>query len=312
MYEFLYEILKDLEIKYSFKSTYVLDVEYRNKNYQGLKEILSKRGFKIDDSFKDLYIISLLDRKYATAKEASMFAELEQLGDAIYELAVDNILFYDKQMRFNLNHQSREELVKADAQLIVSKKIGLDKLYISKFTNMINTKYDQSEFMEQSVTGGFSHHYLADSLEMVIGSIGKEFGIQKALDFATDIILEANPDLEKPEIFKNFDYIKINAMKSNFEEDYLEKIYPPLFCKDLYELEYYEDYNTLSFAIIKILKIVILGNDTIEKRKDIANTLNYLSNDDKLEYQCVASYLYYGIEETIEKFRTIVESSYRK
>ena len=38
-------------------------------------------------------------------------------------------------------------------------------------------------------------NYIADSLEMVIGVIGKEFGIQKALDFTTRIIVESNKDL---------------------------------------------------------------------------------------------------------------------
>ena len=91
IYEYLYEVLKVIEKNTKLKSSYVLNTQLRDTNYSLLKEILLKYNLSVDDKYKHLYINALLDRKYATAEEASRFAELEQFGDAIYELAVDNI-----------------------------------------------------------------------------------------------------------------------------------------------------------------------------------------------------------------------------
>ena len=313
IYEYLYEILKLIESKNNFKSTFVLDTKLRESKLQILKDVLSKYDINVDDNYKDLYVISLLDRKYASVDEAAKFAELEQFGDAIYDLAVDNILFYDPENKKDLGHETREELVNAEAQIKVSKHIGIDKAYISKFNDAINRKYDNYEAFENGINDSRDGHYLADSLEMVIGVIAKQYNVQKALDFATAIIIEANPELTKPVTFGNFDPIYLYN-ESKADKDYLNKIYPSPFS---YEHEYYSEYMNISYALSKILKIAIIGNETVEKRKLIANNLNKvlpIDTYDRYEgyYQYVVTYLYYGIEETIKRYRTIVESSYRE
>ncbi len=310
LYEYLYEVLKVIEQKNNLKSAYVLDTKLRDDNYLLLKDILAKRDIIIDDKYKALYVTALLDRKYATAEEASMFAELEQFGDAIYELAVDNIIFFDPSKSNTLNHQERENYVKAEGQMVISKKIGLDKAYISKLNNSINKKFELNEGIEFGFWHAPDGYYLADSLEMIIGAIAKEFNVQVALDFATNVILEAYPDLHKPVIFKNFD-IQYLYNESKADRDYLNKIYPGPF---LSENDYYSEYLQLSYALNKILKIAILGNDTIEKRKFITNSLDELIPSNKYDgyYQVVVSYLYYGIEETINKYRCFVESNYKQ
>ena len=310
LYEYLYEVLKVIEQKNNLKSSYVLDTKLRDENYLLLKDILANRDIIIDDSYKALYVTALLDRKYATAEEASMFAELEQFGDAIYELAVDNIIFYDPSETNKLEHQERENYVKAEGQMVISKTIGLDKAYISKLNNSINKKFEQYEAIEYGLFHRPEGHYLADSLEMVIGAIAKEFNVQVALDFATNVILESYPNLHRPVIFKNFD-IQYLYNESKADRDYLNKIYPSPF---LSENDYYSEYLQLSYALNKILKIAILGNDTVEKRKSIANSLNELIPSDRYDgyYQVVVSYLYYGIEETINKYRSFVESNYKQ
>ena len=80
------------------------------------------------------------------------------------------------------------------------------------------------------------------------------------------------------------------------------------------EHEYYSEYISISYALSKLLKIAIIGNDTVEKRKLIANNLNKVLPEDRYDgyYQYVVTYLYYGIEETIKRYQTIVESSYRE
>lgn len=308
IYEYIYEILRMIEETNHIKSSYIIDTTFRDENYKLLKNILAKYDLNIDDKFKPEYIIALLDRKYATVEEASKFAELEQFGDAIYELAVDNIIFYDPDNKMDLDHSNREEYVKADAQVKVSKHIGLDKAYISKFNDSLNKKYAFGEVYDSGLNHTYEGHYLADSLEMVIGVIAKEFGVQRALDFATRIIVEANEELTMPVIFGSFDPVYLYN-ESNAELDYLNKIYPAPFSNASYN----SDYFNIRLTLNKLLKITILGNDTIEKRKLISNSFDELISDRSFdEYQEVIHYLYYGIEKTIEKYEAIVKSSYSK
>ena len=308
IYEYLFEILRVLEEHKKIHNSFVVDTSLRDNSYSKLKEVLAKRNVNISDDYKDLYIISLLDRKYATAEEASKFAEFEQFGDAIYELAVDNILFFNPNNTTSLDHQAREELVKADAQVLVSKKIGLDKAYISKLSEGVNRKYDGYEAIYAGLDNSFNGHFLADSLEMVIGVIAKEFDIRKALEFTYSIILETNSNLSYPKMFENFDPIYLYN-ESNIDRDYLNKIYPGPFSDDS---DYYSEYRNISYALNKLLKIAIIGNDTVEKRKMIAFNSNKLLPNETIYdyYQIVITYLYFGLEETIKKYTAILESSY--
>ena len=308
IHEYLYGMLKGIDNKYNFKSSFVMDTKFRDEKYLILKDILSKHDVIIDDSFKQLYIIALLDRKYATAAEAKMFAELEQFGDSIYELAVDNIVFYNPNNGTELNHQTREIHVNAGGQLHVAQYIGLENAYISKLSSELNLKYYHLEGHESGLPyNALNGNYLADSLEMVIGVVAKEFGIQKALDFATKIITEAN-GLSKPVIEKFDTYYLYN--ESKLDKEYFRKIFPSPFYEDD---DNYAQYMALSYALNKILKIAIIGNDTIEKRRKISYSLNSLmpGYDKYSPYQVVVSYLYYGIEETITKYIKIVESNYK-
>ena len=314
VYEYLYPMLKMIDSKYHITCKNVTENSLREPKYQLLKDILAKRNINIDDSYKNLYIIALLDRKYATFDEAAMFAELEQYGDAIYELAVDNILFYDPEFKTALDHQEREKYVNAKSQIVVSQKLGLDKAYISKLHDTFNNKYDDYdyEYYETGLSGQNEGNYIADSLEMIIAVIAKEFGIQKALDFTTSIIIEANPDLKQPVIYKNFDYVEFyNNQK--YDNEYLDKIYPRFFNNESY---YDNEYRTLSDALYKILKIRIIGNDTKEKRRYVAdyNSLLPHKNVNCYEewYQFAVCYLHYGIEETIKKYTDTIKSHYNK
>lgn len=308
LYEYLYSMLRMMDIKYNLKSSFVYDTKLREEKYSLLKNILAKYGYKIDDKYKQEYIIALLDRKYATIEETSKFPELEQYGDAIYDLAVDNIIFYDPEYKMSLNHQEREKYVKADAQVKVSKNIGLDKTYISSLTDSINNKLSYEESVEFRLSPIREGHFLADSLEMILAVMAKQFGLEETLKFAAKIIVEANPELTMPVIYENFDYIKMFNDQS-YDRDYLNKIYPGPFSDD----EYHHEYNTLSYSISKVLRIRIIGNETKEKRQIIADTFsiqNKKTNQIYDSYQFVYWYLHYGIEETIKKFKDVVESSY--
>ena len=310
IFEYLFGMLSMIDEKYGTKCTYGFDQTLRDNGYEGLKKLLSKYDISVDDEYKDNYVIALLDRKCATLVEAMKFAELEQLGDAIYELAVDNIIFYHPDSDINLDYPIVEKYIKATAQVDVAKKIGLDKLYISKLRAKLNTKYIYNEGYEIGPISNEEEKFIADSLEMVIGAIAKEFTVQKALDFATIVILEANEELEKPE-FENFDIESL--YKSNHDKDYFKKIFPSLFSND--DSDYWNEYHLIWRAVNKILRIIILGNDTIEKRNMIAHDLHVdlIPRNNRIDWQVIlAYYLSYGIEDTIKKCKIIVESSYNQ
>lgn len=311
IYEHFYQEFKMIDYKFKYECSFVHDIVLRNENYLKLKSILTRYGFNISDSFKDLYIIALLDRKYATIDEANMFAELEQFGDAIYELAVDNIIFYDPDEKIELNHFEREKYVNADNQVKVSQHIGLDKAYISRLNDALNNKLDNYELSEAGLNSRNGGHYLADSLEMIIAVIAKEFGLQKSLEFATKIIVEANDELTMPVIYENFDFINM-INDSNIDRSYLDKIYPGPFSFDY--SEYRWQYHVIENSLIKLLKITIIGNETKEKRQFITKTPNFVQNKktDKVYsgYQFVYVYLTKGLEQTIKQFTDIVKSSY--
>lgn len=313
LYELFFNIFEMIETKFGIQCSYTINHELRNQNYELLKNILKKYGFDLNDSYKKEYITALLDRKYASFEEVDLFPQLEQFGDAIYELAVDNIFFYNPNTV--LNHESRESLVKAEAQNKVSKKIGLNNLYISNLHNSLNSKYLDYEMNTMGLENQLHGNYIADLLEMIIGVLAREFGVQRALDFTTKIILETNPDLETPKILK-FDIVDLfntlneKEYSETFEDvDYLNKIYPGPFCMgdNGYDGNYRE-YDILRQALKKILSICIIGNDTKEKRIAISNEHKLLNLS--REFQFVASYLYYGIETTIEKYRPLIKSDF--
>ncbi|MDE6656439.1 MAG: hypothetical protein K2J85_05550, partial [Anaeroplasmataceae bacterium] len=127
LYEVFFDIFQMIESKFGIPCSYTINHELGDKNYILLKKILRNYGFELSDTYKHEYITALLDRKYASFDEVELFPQLEQYGDAIYELAVDNIFFYNPET--TLNHQNRESLVKAKSQIKISKILGLNKLY---------------------------------------------------------------------------------------------------------------------------------------------------------------------------------------
>lgn len=312
LFEYLFDMLSMIDEKYGTKCIYGFDQSLRDNSYEGLKNLLHRYNIIINDDYRENYVIALLDRKCASIMEASKFAELEQLGDAIYELAIYNIIFYHPNSDIKLDHSNVDKYVKATSQVDVAKTIGIDKLYISKLHSKLNTKFIFDEGYEINSIGNGDEKYIADSLEMVIGAVAKEFTVQKALDFATEIILETNKELRRPEFVENFD---IEALfKSNYDKDYLAKIYPSLFSND--DSEYLYEYHMLWRSINKIARIMVLGNDTKEKRTMIAHSLSedIIPKNNKVDWTTlVANYLYFGIDITIEKCKAIIiESNYSK
>ena len=82
----------------------------------------------------------------------------------------------------------------------------------------------------------------------------------------------------------------------------------------LEESDYYGEYLIIGEALCKLLKICIIGNDTVEKRNLIAMSNGSIKtgNINYGIYQIVCMYLEQGIEQTIKNHKAIVESNYRE
>lgn len=310
LYEILYDTLNMINKKYNYKCSFIYNYDMRNKKYNELKEILNSYGFKINDCNKFNYIVALLDRKTATEEESKHFSELEELGDAVYELAVKNILFYHKDVDDELKYINNnfDNLVSAKNQIKVAEKIGIDKLYISSIYQIgIHMKYDVND---DDFFIHINSNYIADSLEMIIGAILKEFGVQRALDFATKIIVEANDDYNLPEIIE---YNEELIYKGEYDYWYYRRIFPSPLDRNN---DYYDEavYKSLEKSLIKLIKLVVIGNETIKKR---VQTLSYDSSDllqsmHVSGYTLTCYYLHYKIEKTIDFYKDMIIESYNK
>lgn len=309
LYEVLYDTLNVINDEFKLRCSYLHNDDVRDSKYNALKDILAKYNVNINEEHKHNYIVALLDRKTASMDEISMFSELEEIGDAIYELAIVNILFYQNDDATHLNYDELNNLKCAKSQIEVSKFIGLDNLYISSFNCInFNNKYDSNDLVHFRKDNGhidynlsLEHNYIADSLEMIIGAIYKDLGINKALEFATNIILDANP------IYKNYEVKEYNedeVIMSN-DIDYYERLFPSYTNIDSY---YNKEYHHIQHALEKVFKVIVIGNETIEKR----NKNRFISLDDMVKnisfgpYKVVCYYLRYKIIKTLDYFKDII------
>lgn len=207
LFEIFYDLFKAAEKIFGLKTAFQKDNGGREKAYAELKKTLQKYGLAISDSFKNDYITSLLDRKVAVIEEIERFPALEQLGDAVYGFAVAEMMFYqptdyEKEGIFN----DYDNYIWAETQVEIARTLGLDKLYISPLT--LSYKYsgadidpDDEPFLFDYPRGEreVKFKFLADSLEMVIGTICKDCGYQAAIEFSKRIVREQFPGVFKKE-----------------------------------------------------------------------------------------------------------------
>ena len=311
LYEVLYDVLGILNDKYDFKCDYIYNTSIRDKKYDELKEKLKEFDLNISDDYKENYIVSLLDRKTATMKEIGMFSELEEIGDAIYELAVNNILFYQDDESI-IKNEDVKNFIEAQKQIEISEYFGFDKLYISSFASInLNNKFDDSDTvhfsedgieMDRNLLG--SHNYIADSLEMIIGSVYKEFGAQKALDFAVSLIIKSHSKYHMP-IIKEYNE---EDLIMNMADYNISKYFPSFSGVEKSDYYYYGLMN-MEHALEKIFKVCVIGNETIEKRSSnrLVSFYEILNGFPEAGYRATCYYLRYGIEKTIKFYKKILK-----
>lgn len=259
------DLIKAIERRIGICTVHQLDTSTREKHFEELKRILGTYGINASEEHKNDYIISLLDRDTALIEEAEAFPVLEQIGDAIYGLAVAELLFYDPDTE-NMAEKF-EHFTRAEAQVLISKNQGFDKLYLqiglpAKYVEFDTLFYDMETFDEEKLQELNGEKYLADSLEMIIGSVYRDLGIEQAIDFSKQLLLKTFPTQLRKEVRPTEE----NKHNRDIDMDYWSRILPSPCSVMTGEL------RTLWNALDKVILIASLGTDDKDKRRYITNS----------------------------------------
>lgn len=309
------DVIKLVEEQLGICTAHQLDMSARNKHYDRLKTMLKGLGIEPDDRYKDDYIISLLDRDTAQRSEAEKFPELEQLGDAVYGLAVAELLFYNPKtvLKWNTEKEMQalfEDYIRAEAQVAIAKKLGIDQLFLhvglpAKYIEFDSLFFDYETSDEERLQVLQQEKYLADSLEMIIGTVCKDKGIRVALDFAKGIVKKTFPKTFTEEIHPTAE----NKRNTDIERDYWTKILPAP-CMDM-ESEHY----VLWKALNKVALTLSLGTND----KDRRNYISYSFGNTAIYGEPLVhgiswtfyDYLQSGLESFLQKYGDTIRESYR-
>ncbi|MDE7438964.1 MAG: hypothetical protein K2N23_00385, partial [Clostridia bacterium] len=311
LFEVYYDLFQFIEKKTGIRTSYQRNTEGRNEAYLKLKSILKQYGVNISDKYKSDYIISLLDRKVAIREESERFPVLEQLGDAVYGFALAEMIFYDP----DIEHAEavHHDFISADIQIGIANKIGISKLYLSSYS--LPRKYetdllidaDQESYAYEQEREQFENNqkYIADSLEMIIGTICRDCGYQTAIDFTKQILRKSYPNKFSKELRWS------NKQNSNIDRDYWTRILPAPY-------SHFEPPHKMFWdAFDKFFKAYVLGTEDVALRQYITNSFgdNELYDDIGTSYevnQVFYEYLHKGLESVIEKFSNSVKEKYKK
>lgn len=328
LFEIFYNLFTAVEKKFGLKTAYQKDTLGRDGAFKRLKNILEKYDVNISEKFKNDYIISLLDRKVAVIEESVRFPVLEQLGDAVYGLAVAEMLFYQPaEIEDESIFKDYDNWVCAQTQVTIAKMLGLDKLYISPLTLSYKHSTEKSEapaedifLLEDNIPDrNCKFKFLADSLEMIIGTICKDCGYQAAIEFTKRIVKETNPEVFKKEIrWENRDEAD---PEQEIDWEYWNRIKPTPF-------ERYDSYSSGTYtdgmwnALNKFMLSYSLGTEDVEMREFITYRHSHSEYGDELYGKnslgqrninyAIYDYLHSGLAYVVEKYSAAIKENYKK
>ena len=311
LFEIFYDLFQFIEKRLGIRTSFQRNTEGRDTAFEILKTILAPRDVHASDNFKEEYVISLLDRKVAIREESEKFPVLEQLGDAIYGFAVAELLFYNPTAE-NIS-QSYDDFINANTQILVAKKIGTDKLYLSahslpkKYETdiLIDADTETYVFVQEREQLANKHKYIADSLEMIIGTICRDCGYEKAISFSKSILKETFPEKFNEELHWG------DTLDLSIDRDYWTRILPSPYSS------FENDQRMLWIAFDKFYKTYILGTENVATRQYIT----YSFGDNKLYDDCGSyyevnkvfyEYLHKGLKNAIDKYGDSVKEKYQK
>lgn len=308
------DVIKTIERKLGVYTAHQLDMSAREKKYVELKKLLSDYGVAVNDNRKQDYIVALLDRDTALMEEAALFPELEQIGDAIYGLSVAELLFYNPDMTYEMDYNMSkrfENLIRAEAQVFISKKIGADKLYLhtglpAKYVEFDTLYYNFETAEEERLQDLKKEKYLADSLEMIIGAVYRDCGIFKAMEFTKKLLFTAFPEQLREEVHPTDE----NKYRKDIDRDYWTKILPAPYST----ME--KEHSTLWSALDKVILIYSLGTERLEEREYITRSFGNTEVSGDL-YSCwngvswaFYEYLTKGLGAFLERYSEKIRDSY--
>ena len=308
-------LIKTVEQRLGICTAHQLDLSTRAKYYDKLKKALRAFGIDTDDSYKEDYIISLLDRDTAMASETERFAELEQLGDAIYGLAVAELLFYNPQTCLPWNTEKKisalfEDYTRAEAQVAISKKLGFDSLFLhiglpAKYMEYDSLFFDYENLQEEHLQALSKEKYLADSLEMIIGAICRDKGVTAAIKFTKKLLKQTFSKTFSSEVYPTEE----NKHNEDIEWDYWTRILPAP--RTVME----EEQRVLWDALHKVIMTCLLGTDDKGKRKHITgsfgNTAIYGENCGYDISWVFYDYLQNGLDFVLRKYGEKVRENFK-
>ena len=253
------DIIKMIELNLGICTKHQLDTAKRTEQFEKLKTKLSSYNLTINDTHKEEYVTALLDRDTAMINEVELFPVLEQLGDAIYGLAVAELLFYNPETE-NMA-KSFEDHTRAEAQVYIAKKQGFDSLFLqiglpAKYVEYDTLSFDYDTEQDERLQTLNQEKYLADMMEMLIGAICRDQGLNAALDFSKQLLKKAFGKALSIEIRPTEEYKHDHSI----DRDYWTRILPaPCSVMD-------RPLNTMWHALDKVLLVISLGTEDQDTR----------------------------------------------
>ena len=309
------DLIKTVEERLGICTAHQLDMSARIRHYEQLKEKLKEFGIETNDQYKEDYIVSLLDRDTAQMSEAERFPELEQLGDSIYGLAVTELLFYNPKTVLPWNTEKKmqqlfEDYTRAEAQVLISKKQGFDELFLhiglpAKYLEFDSLFFDYDTANEERLQSLNQEKYLADFLEMIIGSVCRDKGFDIAIMFTKELLQKTFPKTFTAEIHPTDE----NKRNTDIEWDYWARILPAP--RTVMENEH----HVLWDALHKVIMTLSLGTDDKKKRNYISRSFgNTAIYDEPHSYDIswvFYDYLQSDLATILQKYGDKVRESYQ-
>ena len=329
LFESFYDFFLLIEKELKYETSFQRNTEGRDRAYQQLKKMLKKYNINISENHKADYIISLLDRKVALFEESARFPVLEQLGDAVYGFALAEMMYYQPaEIEDESILKKFQEFIQAETQVKLARMLGIDQLYLSslslsyKYALDIWVQPDHESFVIFQENSADAIHckqkYLADSLEMIIGTICNDCGYQVAVQFVKDLLKKCFSDVFTGEIrWEMRDQLDADA---DIDINFWRRIMPSpdpdfdnYWSKHLYE----EMYR----ALTKFMLAYCIGTDTVEKRTFLTKRFSHADEGDALYGKerlgrfpynhAMFVYLHCGLAAMVEKYAPIIQENYK-
>lgn len=320
-------VLQMIENKFGYKAKHHKDIDHHDEIIGKLNNNLKKYDIRISNNqYKENYLVSLMDYGYATTIQLDLFPYLEQIGDAIYDVAVSKILFqnpkyfgYNAETNFkSMLDNDKREYVSAKKQIKIAKSLGLHEIFLKNNYQIFEKEISNKEETFRNF-GREEYKYYADSYEMLIASIYLEFGLEKAYNFATNTFLENYPELNYQSLtIDDKDISSIEKYKTSFINDefdnydladYYELQYPTklVLLNGFNHIEKPQYYSILVSSLYKLANVLLNNNKTKLERINLVNSYARIIKDEINDVSITSYMVYYFLNYGIETMINVIK-----